>query len=71
MAKQKLTSQEIELIKHWAFQGFTHKFISTQIGCSRVHINRIINKKRWAEVDQPNFARGEELHWRFIQYGKL
>lgn len=71
MAKQKLTSKDIELIKHWGSQGFTHKFIASQINCSRGNITKILKGDRWGEVKQPNYARGEELHWRFLQYGTL
>jgi transcriptional regulator len=71
MAKQKLTSKDIELIKHWGSKGFTHKLIASQMGCSRANITKILNEYRWSEIKQPNYARGEELHYRFLQYGTL
>jgi hypothetical protein len=71
MAKQKLTHYDVELIKHLGSQGIEHKVIASQMGCSRGNITKILNEQRWSEVKRPNFARGEELHWRFIQYGNL
>jgi hypothetical protein len=71
MAKQRFSKQDVELIKHWASKGTKHGVISQMMNCSRSHITRILNKQRWAEVEKPNHARGEELHWRFMQYGTL
>jgi hypothetical protein len=69
MAKQKLTKNDIEFIKHLGAYGHTHDFISKLMNCSRAHITRIINGTRWGEVPKPNHARGEELYFRFHQHG--
>jgi hypothetical protein len=69
MAKQKFTKNDIELIKHFGAYGHTHDFISKLMNCSRAHITRIINGKRWGEVPPPHHARGEELYYRFLQHG--
>lgn len=69
MAKQKLTTRDIELIKHFGLYGHTHEFISNLMDCSRGHITKILNGKRWSEVPRPHYARGEELYYRFLQNG--
>jgi hypothetical protein len=69
MAKQRLTSKDIELIKHWGRQGQKHWVIASAFNCSRENITKILRGYRWSEVPVPNYARGEELSFRFLQHG--
>ena len=71
MAKQKLTSRHIELIKYWGAIGFTHQHISDLMDCTRGHITKILNSKRWSEVKIPTLTRAKELERRLYQDGKL
>jgi len=69
MAKQKLTSKDVELIKHWGSQGLKHWVIASAFDCSRGNITKILKGYRWSEIPKPNYARGEELAYRFLQHG--
>jgi hypothetical protein len=69
MAKQRFTKKHIQLIKHLSTKQITHKMIASWVGCSRAHITKILNNKRWSEIPEPDFAKGEELFWRFMQKG--
>lgn len=71
MSNQKLTNRHIELIKYWGGLGYTHKKISLLMKCSRGHITKIINSRRWSEIESPTPQRGKQLEDRLLRFGKL
>ena len=74
MGKQKLTSKQVELIKHLRVHLLmTQKNVSDYFDgmVTRECISKIDNEMRWSEVKIPSFARGQELLNRYNETKNL
>jgi Mor family transcriptional regulator len=54
MSKIKLTPAKVNNIRNLYRSGnWTHEELSKRYNCSRGHITKVINNKRWNENDYP------------------
>lgn len=73
MAKIKLTPNHVKLIKHLHDNlSWKHESISDFLNViSRVHVTKIVNNKRWIDVQCPSITVGQELYYRYLNKGNL
>lgn len=68
MAKQKLTSDHVKLIRHLFYNERLNCYQiqrETRL-CTRAHIQRIVKGIRWGEIDTPSQNVGHLLYWKWI-----
>jgi transcriptional regulator with XRE-family HTH domain len=67
MGKQKLTNEQVELIKHLIqTKIFTQTEVASYFGVQRSAVTKIKKGIRWSEVETPDEIRGKYLWYKLL-----